>query len=41
MRKYSKPQVVAKNFPTGSYASGCPINGTNNIVHSRICMRSM
>lgn len=23
MRKYSKPQIVAKNLPTGSYAAGC------------------
>lgn len=25
MRKYSKPQIVAKNLPTGSYAAGCPV----------------
>jgi hypothetical protein len=24
MKKYSKPQVLAKNLPTGSYAAGCP-----------------
>ncbi len=23
MKKYSKPQVLAKNLPTGSYAAGC------------------
>lgn len=24
MKKYSKPQVMAKNAPSGSYAAGCP-----------------
>ena len=24
MRKYSKPELIAKNLPTGSYAAGCP-----------------
>ncbi len=24
MKKYSKPQIVAKNLPSGSYAAGCP-----------------
>lgn len=24
MKKYSKPKMVAKNAPTGSYAAGCP-----------------
>lgn len=23
MKKYSKPQMMAKNAPTGSYAAGC------------------
>ncbi len=23
MKKYSKPQLLAKNLPTGSYAAGC------------------
>ncbi|GEM_PF-1740004 len=31
MRKYSKPQVVAKNLLTGSYTAGCPIIGSNNL----------
>lgn len=26
MKKYSKPQMMAKNAPTGSYAAGCPAN---------------
>ena len=25
---YTKPQVVAQNASTGSYAAGCPANGT-------------
>jgi len=28
MKKYSKPQMMAKNAPTGSYAAGCPAKGT-------------
>ena len=24
MKKYKKPQLVAKNNPTGSFAAGCP-----------------
>ena len=24
MKKYQKPQMIAKNQPTGSYAAGCP-----------------
>jgi len=24
MKKYSKPRMLAKNAPTGSYAAGCP-----------------
>lgn len=26
MKKYVKPQLVAKNNPTGSFAAGCPTN---------------
>lgn len=26
MKKYAKPQMVAKNAPAGSYAAGCPAN---------------
>jgi hypothetical protein len=25
MKKYSKPKVIAKNLPSGSYAAGCPV----------------
>lgn len=28
MKNYSKPQMMAKNAPTGSYAAGCPQKGT-------------
>ena len=28
MKKYAKPQMMAKNAPTGSYAAGCPAKGT-------------
>lgn len=28
MKKYAKPQMMAKNAPTGSYAAGCPSKGT-------------
>lgn len=24
MKNYSKPKMMAKNAPTGSYAAGCP-----------------
>ena len=30
MKKYAKPQMMAKNAPTGSYAAGCPANHCNN-----------
>ncbi|WP_288800938.1 hypothetical protein [uncultured Fibrobacter sp.] len=23
---YKKPQLIAKNNPTGSFAAGCPVN---------------
>lgn len=31
MKKYAKPQIVAKNLRSGSYAAGCPSfdNGNN------------
>ena len=31
MKKYSKPQMMAKNAPTGSYAAGCPAKGTGGM----------
>jgi len=34
MKKYSKPQMMAKNAPTGSYAAGCPAKDrSGNIVN--------
>jgi hypothetical protein len=29
MKKYSKPQMMAKNIPTGSYAAGCRAHDRN------------
>lgn len=29
MKNYSKPQMMAKNAPTGSYAAGCPAQNNN------------
>lgn len=26
MSQYSKPKMIAKNLPSGSYAAGCPSN---------------
>ena len=37
--KYQKPQVIAKNNPTGSYAAGCPTNSPHN--NSQICPRCL
>ena len=41
MKKYQKPQMIAKNQPTGSYAAGCPINGSNHPEHCRMCVHAM
>jgi hypothetical protein len=30
MKKYSKPELMAKNLPSGSYAAGCPAKGRGN-----------
>jgi len=30
MKQYSKPQMMAKNAPSGSYAAGCPAEHTYN-----------
>ena len=30
MKTYSKPQLLAKNAPTGSYAAGCPSFNSQN-----------
>lgn len=29
MKKYQKAELIAKNLPTGSYAAGCPVDGSN------------
>ena len=30
MKEYKKPQIIAKNLPTGSYAAGCPSKDKNS-----------
>ncbi len=30
MKNFKKAQVVAKNLPTGSYASGCPVKNAGS-----------
>ena len=35
MKKYKKPQLVAKNNPTGSFAAGCPAKE----CHHTACIR--
>ena len=36
---YKKPQLIAKNNPTGSFAAGCPTYGdhTDHGGTSRVC----
>lgn len=34
MKKYNKPQMMAKNAPTGSYAAGCPTYNSQNGIGS-------
>lgn len=29
MKKYQKAELIAKNLPTGSYAAGCPADGSS------------
>lgn len=36
---YEKPQVIAQNNASGSYAAGCPTEGTGNF-HCKECERS-
>lgn len=36
MKKYSKPQMMAKNAPTGSYAAGCPSKGRGGGIINEI-----
>ena len=28
MKTYQKAELIAKNLPTGSYAAGCPVKGS-------------
>ncbi len=37
MKKYAKPQMMAKNAPTGSYAAGCPEHHSYNGIGSKYC----
>ena len=37
MKKYAKPQMMAKNAPTGSYAAGCPTNSRNTTLYCTKC----
>lgn len=33
---YTKPEVIAKNQPTGTFAAGCPAENTNT-YQSFVC----
>lgn len=37
---YTKPQVVAQNAAAGSYAAGCPANGTGTSYTCKSCERT-
>lgn len=37
---YTKPQVVAQNASTGSYAAGCPTNERGGTAYCRDCERT-
>lgn len=43
MSQYSKPKMIAKNLPSGSYAAGCPVNDAGKLclilVASKGCKR--
>ena len=41
MKIYSKPKMIAKNLPTGSYAAGCPQNFVGNRNACAKCERNM
>ena len=40
MKKYAKAKMVAKNLPTGSYAAGCPTNGSGYSTKCHDCERT-
>lgn len=37
---YTKPQVVAQNSASGSYAAGCPSNNANGYYECKECERT-
>ena len=37
---YTKPQVIAQNASTGSYAAGCPANDNGTSTRCRDCERT-
>lgn len=37
---YTKPQVVAQNASSGSYAAGCPVNRNGTSDECRRCERT-
>lgn len=40
MAEYKKPQVIAKNLPSGSYAAGCPAKDTKGLCLMSSAIRS-
>lgn len=40
MKKYKKPQLVAKNKPTGSFAAGCPAENFGDSYFCKKCDRA-
>ncbi len=38
--EYTKPQVIAQNASSGSYAAGCPENETFNSYECKRCERT-
>lgn len=37
---YTKPQVIAQNASTGSYAAGCPTNDKGSSFNCKECERT-
>lgn len=37
---YTKPMIVAQNATVGSYAAGCPAEGTETDWHCKQCERT-
>ena len=37
---YTKPQVIAQNASTGSYAAGCPVNRDGATSYCHDCERT-